>query len=118
MPILVNFDSYCTYRHFARARNVYLDKTQPACQWDDDIGRSKVLEFFMVTFSYNHIFFINMAASGKINCRTNPAWCRGNVGPSICVQWYKKPLVCSLSYLLGIYYDYATDLAHSLISFV
>ena len=36
MPILVNIEGYRTYRHITRVRNV--DKTRPACEWDDDSG--------------------------------------------------------------------------------
>ena len=31
-----------------------LDKTLPACQWDDDNGWNFFLQFLMVMFSYNH----------------------------------------------------------------
>ena len=38
---------------FGATRHVF-DKIRPACQWDDDSGWLKLLEFLMVTFSYNY----------------------------------------------------------------
>ena len=53
MPILVNIEGIAHTGILQELEMSNFDKTLPACQWDDDSGRLKLLEFLMVTFFYN-----------------------------------------------------------------